>query len=133
MAKLLKAKKHVQSGSPEEARELAKFQNAIANVNADFVDYVKNAARLQQSRDKMDEQSSALNQYFYRQMSLACAAPLMNGVNTSTILESMSVRLGMMLASSEFRMNSHISYTSSQMEKTAQKLNDSGGNDKRLQ
>lgn len=64
MAKLLKAKKHVQSGSPEEAQELAKFQNAIANVNADFVDYVKNAARLQQSRDKMDEQSSALNQYF---------------------------------------------------------------------
>ena len=133
MAKLLKAKKHVQSGSPEEAQELAKFQNAIANVNADFVDYVKNAARLQQSRDKMDEQSSALNQYFYRQMSLACAAPLMNGVNTSTILESMSVRLGMMLASPEFRMNSHISYTSSQMEKTVQKLNDSGSNDKRLQ
>mgnify|MGYP007105303524 CR=1 FL=1 len=34
MAKLLKAKKHVQSGSPEEEQELAKFQNAIANVNA---------------------------------------------------------------------------------------------------
>lgn len=133
MTKVLKAKKHVIVGSPEEARELAKFQKVIDNVNVDFVDYVKNAAKLQQSRNKMDEQSSALNQYFYRQMSLACAAPLMNGVSQDTILESMSMRLGMMLASPEFRLNSHINRTSRQMEKVSRKMADGKGDDKRLQ
>lgn len=133
MAKLLKTKKHVIVGSPEEAKELAAFQKAIDNVNGDFVDYVKNAAKLQQSRDKMDEQSSALNQYFYRQMSLACAAPLMNGINQDTVLESMSMRLGMMLASPEFRLNSHINRTSRQMEKVSQKMSDGKGNATHLQ
>ena len=120
--KTLKSPSYVEVGSAKERELLAKFEADVANANEDFVDYVKNNADIRAKADRVRKMTDTMNQYYNRQMMMACYAPLIKGINRDTMVESLGMYLGMYVFSKNFRENIQFKKQSRMIENVSAKL-----------
>lgn len=93
---------YVVAGSPEETQYLNELKDNIVNVDVSFMDY---NASVNQFDNDYDSQMNRMNAMYYRILLGQCVRPLMNGINPTTVMQSVGMYAGAALINKEFRQS----------------------------
>ena len=98
----LKPKAYVKSGSQEESEYLDDLRDKITETNVDYMDFVSEHANLNE-KGELDTTMDMMNRYYMHGMMLACTQPLQQGVNPTSIVQCLGMRIGMCMVNPDFR------------------------------
>lgn len=93
---------YVVAGSEEETQYLNELKDNIVNVDVSFMDY---NASVNQFDNDYDSQMNRMNAMYYRILLGQCVRPLMNGINPTTVMQSVGMYAGAALINKEFRQS----------------------------
>lgn len=106
----LKQKRSVEVGSKEEQDYLAQLYQDMMRTNDDYVQYVQDSVKLNEVNDF---QIDTLNRYYNSILLMQCVRPLQNGIDSSSMIQTVGMYTGMCLFSPDFSKNCHKSVQSS--------------------
>lgn len=94
----------IESGSLQEQQYLAQLRNEIMRTDDDFIQYVQDDM---QRNEINDSQIDMMNSYYNRMLMMQCVRPLSQGLNASSIVQTIGMYAGLCLFSPDFKRQCH--------------------------
>lgn len=95
--------KFTEPGSVEEREYLQNLMKQFGDVDSDYMEYVKKQEPYSQNKAVMKQKFSGMSGIYYRQMMLTCMSPLQDGLDLNSLVQCVSMYVGMSLMDKDFK------------------------------